>query len=63
MSRCPMATMAFIALKSAGGSTIFNIFATEMVSKMVTKFQEGCITDGIFSIEGRAYYFATNLYR
>jgi hypothetical protein len=58
-----MATMAFMALKSAGGSTIFAINAMEIVSKIVTKFQEGCITDGIFSIEGRAYYFATNLYR
>jgi hypothetical protein len=37
-----MATMAFIALKSAGGSTIFNIFATERVTRKVTTvFQVG----------------------
>ena len=57
-----MATMAFIALKSAGGSTIFNIFATEIVSKIVTTklskmsierraslFQDGGMTDGVFT--------------
>jgi hypothetical protein len=41
MSRRPMAIMAFMALKSAGGSTMFAINATEKVSKIVfTKFSQ-----------------------
>jgi hypothetical protein len=54
--------MAFIPLKSAGGSAIFNIFATEIVTRIVTTklskmcfermallFQDGGMTDGVFT--------------
>jgi hypothetical protein len=50
-SRRPVATMAFMALKSAGGSAIFNINATEIVSKMVTTIFQKCL------LNERHHYF------
>jgi hypothetical protein len=46
-----MATMAFIALKSAGGSAIFNIFAMEIVTRIVTTFFQECL------LSERRHYF------
>jgi len=45
--------MAFIALKPAGGSAIFNIFAMEIVTKIVTRFSEWQHNGWYFSIEAR----------
>ncbi len=46
-----MATMEFIALKSAGGSAIFAINAMERVSKMVSTNFQKCLLN-------ECYYFS-----
>jgi hypothetical protein len=54
-SRCPMATMAFIPLKQAGGSTIFNMFATEISPKNLLKIIKMFVPARAITILGRQH--------